>query len=371
MIIDIHSHCTYTRRAAHAGQRFSFEPIEENGHAALDSFISPRKLRHLGWRLVARHCFGLSAGLTAGPEADAALTEFYESHWFAEGPVERIVLLAFDAYHDENGRRMPPPEERGQRGSDMYTSNSLVHGLCQEHPERFLFGASVHPYRENACACIEEVFAHGACLLKWMPLHQNIDIADTRTLAVLRCCARLGLPILVHYGPEFTLTTHHAAYRSALPLLKTLRQLRRQNAMPITIVAHVATPVTLLGERRSHVALLDALLGEFADAPLYADIAAFVNWGKVGYLRKIARRQDLHAKLLFGSDFPIPPGPPRLRRDLGGDYARIKAIPSWIQQAATIYRHLGLNEIVFHRAARLLPNIDHFARPNTRDARPA
>jgi mannonate dehydratase len=280
-------------------------------------------------------------------------------------------LLAFDAYHDENGRRMPPPEERGQRGSDMYTSNSLIHRLCQEHPERFLFGASVHPYRENACACVEEIFAGGACLLKWMPLHQNIDVSDPRTLAVLRCCAQLGLPVLVHCGPEFTLTTHHPEYRSAMSFLETLRQLRREDAMPTAIVAHVATPVTLLGERRSHAALLDALLGEFANAPLYADIAALVNWGKVGYLRKIARRQDLHAKLLFGSDFPIPPGLPRLRRDLGRDYARIKAIPSWIQQAAAIYRHVGLNEIVLHRAAELLPNVDYFTRQNTRRTVPA
>lgn len=361
MIIDIHCHCTYTRRRAQPGHRFSFEPLEENGRAALDSFVAPRKLRHPGWRL-ARRFFGLDAKLPAGPDLDARLAKLYEPHLFSTGPVDRIVLLALDAYHDNNGHRPAPPEARNQPGSDIYTSNSLVHETCREHPDRFLFGASVHPYRENATACVEEVFARGACLLKWLPLHQNVDISDPRALAVLRCCAKLGLPILAHYGEEFVLTTQHAEYRPVAPLLSVLRRLRQEDAMPTTIVAHLATPATPFGERRSHAALVEALLGEFADAPLYADISAFTSWGKAGFLRRIARRQSLHAKLLFGSDFPVPLALPRLRRYLGREHARIKAETSWIQQAVQVYRCAGFNEIVFHRAAELLPHVDHFRR---------
>lgn len=360
MIIDVHCHCTYTRRTADTRERFSFEPAREDGGAALDSCISPRSLRRPLWRL-ANRWFGFAPRLEAGPQLDKLLAKFYQTHYFGKGPVERIVLLAFDAYHDDAGRRPPLPETRGQLGSDIYTSNSFVYQSCRQRPERFLFGASVHPYRENANACVEEVFERGACLLKWIPLHQNIDIADRRTVAVLRCCAQLGLPILVHYSEEFTLATQHPQYRSVAALLDVLRRLRREDAMPITIVAHVATPVTPFGERQSHAGLIEALLGEFADAPLYADISALTSWGKVGFLRKIARRQDLHPKLLFGTDFPVPIALPRLRRDLARDHARIRAEPSWIQQAGYIYRRVGFNEIVFHRAGELLPNVDYFA----------
>ncbi len=361
MIIDIHCHYTFTRRESHPRERFSFEPAEENGQPTLDSCVSPRALRRPTWRIVKRF-FGLDARLEAGPELDEFLERFYETHHAPEGPVERIVLLAFDAYHDDDGRRPPLPETRRQLGSDIYTSNSFIHDACRRHPECYLFGASVHPYRENAVACVEEVFARGACLLKWIPLHQNIDVADPRTLDVLRCCARLGLPILVHYSSEFTLSTQHREYRPVSGLLEVLRKLRAEDAMPITIVAHVATPVTPFGERRSHATLVEALLGEFADAPLYADISALTSWGKVGFLRRLARRQDLHAKLLFGTDFPVPPALPRLRRDLGQDRHRIKATPSWIQHAALIYRRMTFNEIVFHRAAELLPNVRYFAQ---------
>ena len=177
---------------------------------------------------------------------------------------------------------------------------------------------------------------------------------------MLRCCARLGLPILVHYGEEFTLATQHPEHASVTALLSVLRRLRREGEMPTTIVAHAATPVTPFGDRSSHAALVDALLGEFADAPLYADLAALTAWGKIGFLRQLARRQDLHPKLVFGTDFPVPLGLPRLRRDLGSDYARIQAEPSWIQQAAMVFRRMGFNEIALHRAADLLPNINHF-----------
>jgi hypothetical protein len=265
--------------------------------------------------------------------------------------------------HDDDGRCPPLPAPGDKFGSDMYTSNSLVRTMCQSFPERFLFGASVHPYRPRATECVEEVFAGGACLLKWMPLHHNIDVADPRTRAVLGKCAALGLPVLVHYGPEFTLATQRPAFRSVRPLLETLRHLRREGGMPCTIVAHLATPVTPLGSRDSHRVLVKALEGEFADAPLYADLAALTAWGKAGFLRRLARRPALHRKLLFGSDFPVPPAMVRLRAGLGRDYARIAAVRSWPQRAALACRRLGFNEIVFRRAAEILPNVDFFARP--------
>jgi len=65
--------------------------------------------------------------------------------------------------------------------------------------------------------------------------------------------------------------------------------------------------------------------------------------------------------LLFGSDFPVPIGLWRLRRDLGREYRRIQAYPSWIAEAALICRNIGFNEIVMHRSGGLLSNLDYFS----------
>lgn len=367
MIIDVHCHYTFLRLRPVVAERFSFEPVTAGTPARptdYDSCVSPRALHRVPWRLARR----LLRFPTDDAAADRRLAAEYAEQLQSPGPIERFVLLAFDAVHDDDGRCVPLPGPGDPFGSDIYTSNSLIRDVCRRHPDRFLFGASVHPYRPNAVACVEEVFAAGASLLKWLPLHHNIDVTDPRSVAVLRRCAALGLPVLVHYNEEFTLKTQRPAYRGIGPLLDTLRSFRRTGEMPCTIVAHAATPVQPWGDRDSHRALLAALAGEFADAPLYADIAALTTWTKVGYLRRLARRQNLHAKLLFGTDFPVPPLLHRLRRDLGGDYRRIAAIRSWPQRAATTCRRLGFNEIVFHRAAELLPHVDYFSAAATRPA---
>ena len=366
MIIDIHCHHTLTQRRAADTDRFSFEPLLSSAAGATtqtelptayDSCVSPRAMHRPAWRM-ARWLLHYPQ---SGEELDHKLAADYAEHLLADGPIERFVLLAFDAVHDNDGRCPPLPRSGDAFGSDMYSSNTFVRALCRSCPQRFLFGASVHPYRPNALACIEEVFAAGACLLKWIPLHHNIDATDPRTIAVLRKCAALGLPLLVHYGEEFTLTTQRPAYRSLRPLLEVLRTLRRAGTLPCVIVAHAATPVTPLGNGDSYRVLLEALTGEFADAPLYADISALTVAAKAGYLRRLRARPELHHKLLFGSDFPVPPGIWRLRSHLGRDYRRLAAVPSWPQRAAQVCRHLGFNEIVFHRAAALLPQVDFFA----------
>jgi|GEM_PF-572344 len=367
VIIDLHCHYAFAALRASSIERFSFEPqvavrAGQPAHPTeYDSCLSPRLRRRLVWR-AARRWLGLPE---TDRELDQRLGDHYERHLGPAGPVERFVLLAFDAARDERGECPPLPGPGDRFGSDLYTSNSLVRDACRRRADRFLFGASVHPYRPEAVACVEEVFAGGACLLKWMPLHQNIDIRDPRTLGVLRKCAQLGLPLLVHYGPEFSLATQCPQYRSVRPLLEVLRGLRAEGQMPCVIVAHVATPVMPLGDQDSHRALLDALTGEFADAPLYADLAALATWTKAGFLSRLARRQELHHKLLFGSDFPIPPGLARLRWKLGRNYRQIAAVQSWPQQAALAVRCLGFNEIVLHRAAELLPNLRYFDQPAT------
>ncbi|MBW7906357.1 MAG: amidohydrolase family protein [Phycisphaerae bacterium] len=354
MIIDLHCHYVLTRRTAAAGQRFSFEPaVGADGSPAADASVSPRAA---GWwsSWALRRLLGVDPVLPPGEALDALLTAVHEGHLLSEGPIERFVLLAFDAYHDNAGRALPWPTSASQPGSDLYASNSLVAELCRQRPDRFLLGASVHPYRRGAVDCLTEVFEGGACLLKWLPLHQNIDVADARSVAMLRRCAELGLPVLAHYGPEFTLSTNHPEHASVTALLHVLRRLRREGAMPAVIVAHAATPITPFGPRGSFEALLEALGGEFADAPLYADVSALTALGKIGFMYELARRVDLHHKLLFGSDYPIPIGWPLLglpRRVA----RRIRSLPSWPQQMVHILRHVGFSEIVFHHAAELLP----------------
>lgn len=357
MIIDIH--CHYARSAAPpvSAPRFSFEHNESPADSQApkptdyDTCLSPRALdRRSTWLL--RQYAGWPE---PGPVLDRALDDFFDRHLLYTKLVDRCLLLAFDAYFRDDGTCAPLPQDNREVGSDLYTSNSIVRALCREHPKQYLFGASIHPYRPNAIEALEEVFAAGASLLKLMPLHQNIDITDPRSEAFFLKCRELGLPLLLHYGPELALKTEHQQYGQIATLLTLLNNLRRVDAMPPVIVAHIASPALPTGPWRHYRLLVEALRNEFRQAPLYADISAILSPGKVvAMLSRTAADVDLHHKLLFGTDFPVVPALPWLRLWYG---QQIDWSAAWPDVSLEVCRSAGFSSVVFEQAAELLPNV--------------
>jgi len=202
---------------------------------------------------------------------------------------------------------------------------------------------------------LDEVAAAGAVLIKWLPLSQNIDVRDPRTVAFLRRAAEIGMPVLIHCGEEFTLGNMHPEFADPSGLLETLRLLRREDRMPTVIVAHAATPSTWpLRSDSTYRILADALTGEFADAPLYSDIAALALPNKVVFLRRLLRNERLRRKLVYGSDFPIPTFPTMLRPLLGQHYRSIRSCDSWLDRDVLLKQALGMDDEILNRAATIL-----------------
>ena len=369
MVIDVHCHVGLSaRRADPSIPRFSFEPDGARGTPGYDSYLSPRLLKRPAWFFI-RRWLGIDAKLGRGDELDVQIEAVNHCHWSQTPSVDRLVLLAFDEYHDDSGRAIGVVERGRAMGSDLYASNSFVRAICAAAPPaqpvssplrgRFLLGGSIHPYRthgeHSACDLLEELATAGAVLVKWLPVHQNIGADDPRTVEFLRTAARLGVPMLIHYGGEMSLTPQHKEYEDPRPLLGVLRGLRAEGAMPTVIVAHVATPSFRWQSEHGFEALASALVGEFRDAPLYADISALAAFGRTLWLRRIADMPELHDKLVWGSDFPVPLMLRSFRRVLGRRARRdIAALPSWIEQDIRLKRAVGYPEGVFTRAAQIL-----------------
>ncbi len=347
MVVDVHCHVGQFRRPARSASPFSFERGEWEAFFS-DSLLQrlPRPL--LRWLLGAEGCGGHET-------VDAAIERFLLRHILDTPSVDRVVLLAFDAYHADDGRTLGPAATRRDPGTHLYVSNTYVRDLCERHPDRLWLGASVHPYRRGAAAALEEVTASGAVLIKWLPLTQNIDAADPRTIAFLEHAGRIGVPILVHYGGEMSLPDPRPDLEDPAPMLESLRRLRGRGRMPTVIVAHAAAPSwPWSAGARYFDRLMDALAGEFRDAPLYADIAALATWNRTRWLKRLLDRPELHDKLVYGSDFPIPTFPQLFRRRLGRAYGEVMACGSWIERDVRLKRALGLPEIVFTRMGDLL-----------------
>lgn len=359
MVIDVHCHTGYSARRVDPGlPRFSFERDGAAGHPGYDSYFSPRMMRRTAWYFVKRW-LEIDPSLGEGDELDAAIDAMYERHWSNMPSVDRLVLLAFDEYRDDRGRVIGPAQKGQRFGTDLYVSNTLVRAACAARPDRYLFGASIQPYRVDsgmdACDMLAEVASAGAALIKWLPIHQNIRAEDPRTVAFLRRAAELGVPMLIHYGGEMSLSRQHMEFESPVPMLGVLRRLRAEGKMPTVIVAHAATPSFPWQDAAGCETFLQALIGEFADAPLFADISALAAMGRTPWLRRLARRPELHGKLLWGSDFPIPVLTQFFWREVPAAVRReIRSLPSWVEQDIRLKRALGFSEGVFTQAAKVL-----------------
>jgi len=359
MVIDVHCHVGFSaRRVEAAVPRFSFEPHGARGSPGYDSYLSERLLGRPAWYFV-RRWLGIDPRLPPGEALDEKIEAANERHWSQAPGADRLVLLAFDEYHDDAGRVHGAAAKGQCIGSDLFASNSLVRAICAARPSRYLFGGSIHPYRSHdgrdACDFLEEVVRAGAVLIKWLPIHQNIRADDPRTVAFLRRAAELGVAMLVHYGGEMSLSRQHMEFAHPGPMLGVLRTLRSEGRMPTVIVAHVATPSFPWQDQGGHDILVDALLGEFKDAPLYADISALGAFGRTAWLRRLADGRELHSKLVWGSDFPIPVTLwPFYRRLDRHTRRRIRAMPSWIEQDLQLKRALGYDECVFNQAGTIL-----------------
>lgn len=218
-------------------------------------------------------------------------------------PGYKAMLLAFDWFHDAQGRTVP---ER----STFYVPNDHVRKVASTNAGRFEWLASVHPYRHDAISELERVAKLGARGIKWLPAAQGMDPASRECIPFYDALARLKLPLLVHCGAEQAVhggDTQH--------LGNPLRMRLALDHGVKVIVAHCAT----LGEdidtdKGGDGPRTDSywLFARLMDDPqykgrLFGDISAITQVNrKPGILHDLLSRDEWSDRLLHGSDYPLP-----------------------------------------------------------------
>lgn len=297
-------------------------------------------LRLRGWhRLLAK--FMVRQLGFPGRVIDEDLEGFYSRHLLQlirDSSLDAVVLLAHERVHDPDGT---PRDDLGS----MYVPNNVVLDLAVQHPA-FLAGVSIHPARSDALAELDRCLARGAVLMKCLPNCQNIDPSDERYRLFWERMAAARLPLLAHTGGEHTVPVVNA--RLADPKL-----LRLPLECGVTVIAaHCAT--------RSGPFDPDyfddwvQMLSEFPN--LYGDISALVSLNRSTHLLDCLRPEIL-ARILHGSDFPVPVLGHRLWLSGGIDrtaFRRIQKIPNALERDWQFKVALGFPEEVRTRAAGLL-----------------
>lgn len=214
----------------------------------------------------------------------------------------RWLLFAFDAAHDDAGREHADL-------SSFVVPDAYAAAVAQAHPLRFEWVASIHPYRADALQRLESALAGAARAVKWLPNAMNIDPRDARCRPFYDALAAAGVPLIVHCGEERAVA---GAGRDDLgnPLLMRVPLARGVRV----IVAHCASLGRAHDTDRASAPPVPAfdLFARLMDEPdwrahLLGDVSALFQSNRSEHAwRTVLRRGDWHARLLHGSDHPLP-----------------------------------------------------------------
>jgi mannonate dehydratase len=215
----------------------------------------------------------------------------------------KLMLLALDASVTEQG------EESWERTS-LHIPNPYAAEVAKRYPHAFEWAASVHPYRRDCVARLDEAVKQGARALKWLPSAMGIDPASKLCDPFYAALARLDLPLITHAGLE------RALHGSDVQELGNPLRLRRALDHGVRVViAHCASMGEDLDiDRGAGGAAVGSfeLFARMMDEPryvgkLFGDLSAMTQSHRAGpALRRVIEREDWHPRLLNGSDYPLP-----------------------------------------------------------------
>lgn len=213
----------------------------------------------------------------------------------------RLLLLAFDYRHDEDGK---PDLEH----SEFYTPNAYVYDLARKAPAVFAPAISVHPHRRDATAALHRWADRGIRFVKWLPNAMGIDASSARHDDYYRVMVERRMVLLTHVGEEQAVEAEEDQ-RLGNPLL-----FRRPLDAGVTVVmAHCASlgrneDLDHPGEDASNFELFLRLMDEPRyEGRLYGEISAMTQVNRLpDPLIELLERSDLHHRLVNGSDYPLP-----------------------------------------------------------------
>jgi len=211
-------------------------------------------------------------------------------------------LLGFDKHYRRDG-------SVDLEKTEFYVSNEYVFAVAEQHRDLFVPNISVHPYRPDAMVELEKWARRGARIVKWLPNAMGIDPADPQCDPFYQKMKELDLILLSHGGEEKAVEAEEDQ-KLGNPLL-----LRRALDHGVkVVVAHCAglgTNEDLDSRERRQVDNFELFLRlmdeKRYEGLVFGEISAMTQFNRAGKpLATILAREDLHERLVNGSDYPLP-----------------------------------------------------------------
>jgi predicted TIM-barrel fold metal-dependent hydrolase len=272
------------------------------GTSVSDAFVNPKMLGGLSIERLKFRVYVSATGVKNLDNADVEYVARLLRLARSAAPRGKFRILAFDKHYNADGSI-----DLGK--TSMYVPNRYVVELANKYPDIFLPVISVHPYRTDALAELEGWAKAGVKYVKWLPNAMGMDPANPAIEPFYRKMKEHQMILLSHAGEEQAVEAEEDQ-RLGNPLL-----LRKPLDLGVrVIIAHAASlgACNDLDNGREQKAECFNLFLRMMDDPkyvglLFGEISAMLQFNRMpDPLLTILKRQDLHPRLINGSDYPLP-----------------------------------------------------------------
>lgn len=214
--------------------------------------------------------------------------------------IKKMVLFGVDDRVDDDGNSI-------HKDITVCATNENLLAVYEKHKDVVIPFFSINPKRPDALELIDKYVALGFKGAKFLQNYWNVDTREERYRPYFEKLASLDLPLIVHVGNESSIHSYKAC--EAIEMLDAPLK-----AGVTVIAAHMALSYDSFGLRKmfsknpkyfneEYFILLNML--KIYDN-LYADISALLTPIRAKALRHLSSQYEVHDKLLFGTDFPVP-----------------------------------------------------------------
>ena len=259
-----------------------------------------------GFHYIQFEIYKSAAGITDEKHADAQYLTRLKSLVENLPRPGKFGLMAFDYFHDENGKADP-----GR--STFYVPNDYVMDIVNENPELFFPIISIHPYRDDAVDQLRKYAKQGVGFVKWLPnamgIHPASQTRHDKLDAYYRVMREFDMVLISHTGDE------KATEAEELQHLGNPLFLKRPLDKGVKVVmAHVASlgscseeDANLCTPGMPYIDLAIEMMQEpkYKDL-LFADISALTQINRQEHLNTVLSHSSIHSNLINGSDYPLP-----------------------------------------------------------------
>ena len=303
--------------------------------------------------LKAQKHFYMNAGCVGNDQLDQSYVARMLELVTEMRPGFKLMLYAFDWYHDENGN---PDQAR----SMFYIPNAYATQVAKAHPDAFEWVASIHPYRADCVEALRAAIEDGARAIKWLPSAMGIDPLSPKCDRFYEAVAAAGIPIISHAGRELAVLGGNQDDGNPLRLRRAL-----DHGVKV-VLAHCASygqdqdiDQGSNGPRLKSFELFARMMDEsrYADK-LYADISALTQLNRAWALKAVLQHRDWHPRLLNGSDYPLPGVMPLFSATDMADMGMLDRAAVPVLQAVRSY-----NPLLFDFALKRLLRFEQYSFP--------